>query len=108
MYSTISADTEVITLINIFDVDPERQDDLIEVLDSATVEVMRRIPGFVSANIHASLDRTRVVNYAQWRSISDFEAMLGREDVKPHMAKASELATANPKLYQVKSVHHVD
>lgn len=29
---------------------------------------MRHIDGFVSANIHASLDGTRAVNYAQWRS----------------------------------------
>lgn len=29
-------------------------------------------PGFTSANLHISLDKTRVVNYAQWRSKEDF------------------------------------
>jgi hypothetical protein len=24
------------------------------------------VPGFISANLHTSLDGTRVINYAQW------------------------------------------
>lgn len=48
---------------------------LIDLLDRATENVMRKQPGFISANIHRSLDGTRVANYAQWRSKADLEAM---------------------------------
>ncbi len=65
---TIAKDNEVGTLINVFTVAPEDQQRLVDVLADATRAVMRKQPGFVSANIHRSLDGTRVTNYAQWRS----------------------------------------
>jgi quinol monooxygenase YgiN len=68
MTSHISADNELITLINVFSVEPRNQDKLIKILETATEEVMQHIPGFISANIHRSLDGVRVVNYAQWKS----------------------------------------
>ncbi len=95
-----------VTLINTFFVEPEAADRLIAVLDEATEGVMRRMPGFLSANIHKSLDGTRVVNYAQWRSKEDFEAMRASPEAKPHMQKAAELAERfEPTLYRVVSVH---
>ncbi len=57
-------------------------------LAEATEQVMRHRPGFVSANIHASLDGTRVVNYAQWRSREDFQAMLDDPIAQEHMGAA--------------------
>jgi Antibiotic biosynthesis monooxygenase len=50
------------------DRNPDSQQQLIDLLDEATNQVIRHRPGFISANIHASLDGTRVVNHAQWRS----------------------------------------
>ena len=77
-HTTIRPGTEPVTLINVFTVEPAQQQRLIDLLDEATEQVMRHLPGFVSANIHASLDGTRVTNYAQWRRKDDFEAMLRR------------------------------
>ena len=54
-----------IALINTFTVAPERADELLAVLQKATDEVMRHVPGFVSANFHRSLDGRYVANYAQ-------------------------------------------
>lgn len=85
---------------------PDRQQELVDVLDQASEEVMRHLPGFVSANIHASLDGTRVVNYAQWRSVDDFEAMQVNPDAAGHMAAAAELATFDAHLHTVRAVHH--
>jgi quinol monooxygenase YgiN len=73
---TIAKANEVVTLINVFTVAPEDQRRLVDVLVEATQAVMRKQPGFVSANIHKSLDDTRVANYAQWRNKEAFEAML--------------------------------
>ena len=58
--TSIRTGNGVVTLINVFTVAPEHQQELIEVLDRATVQVMRHLPGFVSANIHRGLDGTRV------------------------------------------------
>jgi quinol monooxygenase YgiN len=105
--TTIDTDQDVVTLINVFTVTPQTQQRLVDLLDEATEQVMRHRPGFVSATIHASLDGTRVANYAQWRSQRDFEAMLGDPTAQEHMQAAAAMAAAEPHLYRVSSVHHV-
>ncbi len=52
------------TLINVFTVAPENQQRLLDVLVEPTESVMNGLPGFVSANLHASSDGTKVTNYA--------------------------------------------
>jgi len=89
--TTIAKENGVVTLINVFTVTPERQQQLVDLLLHATEIAMRHLPGFVSANIHKSLDGTRVVNYAQWRSRDDFEAMLRNPAAIPHMQEAAAL-----------------
>jgi quinol monooxygenase YgiN len=97
--------TPQLTLINTFTVAPDKQDELIALLDTATAQVMQNLPGFVSANIHRSLDGKRVVNYAQWRSKADFEAMQKNPEAGAHMQKAAALAEKiDPVLYEVESV----
>jgi antibiotic biosynthesis monooxygenase (ABM) superfamily enzyme len=105
--TVIDAEQDVATLINVFKVSPERQQQLVEILEEATEQVMRHLPGFRSANIHASGDGTKVVNYAQWASAEDFQAMLEDPDAAEHMSRAGELAESiDPNLYRVVSTHH--
>ncbi|MGH9397975.1 MAG: antibiotic biosynthesis monooxygenase family protein [Terriglobia bacterium] len=105
---TISKENGLITLMNVFTVDREKQQSLIELLVKTTEEVMRYQPGFVSANIHRSLDGTRVVNYAQWRSRDEFEAMLRNPKARPHMEEVASLVQKfEPYLHEVVSVHSV-
>jgi quinol monooxygenase YgiN len=104
--STIEVGADVVTLINTFTVRPEQQQELVDNLVRATEDVIRHRPGFVAANIHASLDGQHVANYAQWRSVEDFRAMLADPACQEHLKTASELAQYQPILYQVKSVHH--
>ena len=102
----IAPEGGIVTLINVFTVAPEKQAPLIEVLNRATVEVMRGLPGFVSASIHKSVDGTRVTNYAQWESQAAFDAMLKNEAARAHMSQAAALAVKfEPVLYTVASVH---
>ena len=98
----ISRDQDVVTLINVFTVAPENQQRLVDLLVEATEEVISKQPGYVSANIHRSLDGTQVTNYAQWRSREDFEAIFRNPDVMAHIREAEELAIAyEPHLYEV-------
>ncbi len=98
----ISVQGDVVTLINVFTVAPEDQQRLLDVLVEATESVMNGMPGFVSANLHKSLDGTKVTNYAQWRSREDFEAMLKHPDAGVHMREAGRIAAKfEPHLYEV-------
>lgn len=102
--AVIRAD-ETVTFINVFEVEPEKQQQLVEVLNEGADKVISKRPGFISASILASKDGTRVVNYAQWRSMDDIKAT--REDPKalPFAKKSAELAKATPHVYTVSSVH---
>ena len=73
--SNIAKDNPVVTLVNVFTVAAENQQRLIDLLIQATEQTMKHLPGFVSASIHRSFDGTKVVNYAQWCSRADFDAM---------------------------------
>jgi quinol monooxygenase YgiN len=106
MKTTIEKGQPVVTLINVFEVEPSRQQELIELLEQATQEVMKHLPGFVSANIHRALDGTKVTNYAQWKSQEDFSAMLKDPRAQSHMQAAGRMAKAAPALYELVSVHH--
>jgi quinol monooxygenase YgiN len=104
--STIRTGAEIFTLINVFSVAPDQQQELAHLLIEATEHTMRHLPGFISANIHTSLDGRHVVNYAQWRSRDAFEAMLRNPDARPHMARAAALASFDPILCEVAHVDH--
>jgi quinol monooxygenase YgiN len=99
--STINKGSDVLTLVNVFTVEPSKQDELVQVLTDATEQTMKHLPGFVSANIHRSLDGTRVVNYAQWASVAAFEAMQKDPKAGPHMKAAAGLARFEPILCEV-------
>lgn len=105
--TTIKPGDRPITLINVFTVKPENQQALLDILHQATETVMRGIPGFVSANLHRSLDGTRVINYAQWETREKFEEMLARPEVWEHFEEAGRYSTHEPRLYAVDSVHEL-
>lgn len=102
---TIDTTADIVTLINVFTVDPARQGELCDLLARATEESMRQQPGFVSANIHRGLEGTKVANYAQWASEDDFRRMLADPDCREHMDAATAMAAAEPVLYRVESTH---
>ncbi|MFD7666048.1 antibiotic biosynthesis monooxygenase family protein [Streptomyces sp. NPDC059788] len=107
--TTISTDADLVTLVNVFTVDPRRQTDLVDALDRATRDVFLTVPGFVSANLHVSLDGRRVVNYAQWAGEQQYKEALQRPDVREHLTEAAAIAEAyDPTLVRVRSIHHPD
>ncbi len=105
---TITKGRNVVTLVNVFTVAPENQEKLVAILIEATERTMKHLPGFVSASIHRGLDGTKVVNYAQWRSRADFEALRENPQARPHMEAAAALATFEPILCEVMESLSVD
>ena len=107
--TTIAKERDVVTLVNVFTVKPENQQPLIDALIEATETVISKLPGYVSANFHRSLDGTRVVTYAQWRTREDFEAMLQNPGAQQHLQLTAELATSfEPHLYEVVFTHSLE
>lgn len=81
----IARGRDLVTLINVFTVAPENQQRLVDLLVEATDAVIKRLTGFISANIHHGIDGTKVVNYVLWRRREDFEAMLRDPAAMPHL-----------------------
>ncbi|MEK8144945.1 antibiotic biosynthesis monooxygenase family protein [Streptomyces sp. M10(2022)] len=104
--TVIRVGDEVVTLINIFDVEASKQQELIGLLNEGTEKVMKNRPGFISVNLLASVDGTRVVNYAQWRSQDDIKATMADPEAQAYGKKTAALAKAAPLVYSVVSVHH--
>ncbi|GHO64794.1 antibiotic biosynthesis monooxygenase [Ktedonobacter sp. SOSP1-52] len=106
--TTIRTEQQLVTLINIFTVEPGRQQELVDFLAHITATIINKQPGYISANIHKSLDGTKVTNYAQWRNQAEFEAMLRNPEAHEHMQQAMHIATkAEPTLYEVAYIDHV-
>lgn len=101
-----AAQAKLLTFINIYEVAPERQAELAELLSTATEETLRHMPGFVSVNIHRSMDGNRVANYTQWASKDEFERMGKAPEAQALFRKFAALAkSVAPAIYQVSSVH---
>jgi quinol monooxygenase YgiN len=100
--ATIDETADVFTLVNTFHTSRERQDAIVQSLRGFTERVARAFPGFVAASVHASLDGARVVNYVQWKSRADLDAMLASPEAKVHMAQVGSLADkVDPVAYRV-------
>lgn len=104
--ATIEAQTAIATLINVYEVEPGKQADLVKFLSEGTDKMFRHLRGFVSVSIHSSMDGTRVVNYAQWRSMEDIDRVMKNPDAQALAKWAASIAkSVSPAVYQVTAVH---
>ncbi len=104
--ATIDPQTGCLTLINVYEVEPEKQAELATALLESTENIIRHQPGFVSVSVHSSLDGKRVVNYAQWASQEHFETFMKKPETQDQLKRFSNLAkSVAPSLYRVNAVH---
>ena len=57
---------------------------------------MRKLPGYISANLYISDDKKTVTNYAQWASLQHFQNMLKNGDAQKHKKLAASVAIVKP------------
>ena len=98
--SQIEANTGVITQINIFTVSPENAQPLIDLLIEAANSA-KDVAGWLSANIHLSLDGTQVVNYAQCENREAQTAVMKKLISEGFLERNKKLGIAHPGLYEV-------
>ena len=96
----VSREGNLVTLINVFETKPEQQQALIDQLSHFTEEVKEE-PGFIGAALHRSADGTRVINYAQWRSDTDFGSFLKKYREYMEATFGPLASRIDPHLYEV-------
>ncbi len=98
---TIAKNNHVLTVIIIFSVEPERQQQLVDTIIEFLETAVKHQPGFVSSSIHKSLDGVRVMNYAQWQSQSDYNAFISNSQVQSLGAKLSKFQMLDAHVFEV-------
>jgi Antibiotic biosynthesis monooxygenase. len=93
--------SQPVILINTFTVEPENQQELVELLTRATEDHVRYAKGFVSARLHRSLDGTKVTMYAQWQSTEEYQAMRNDPGPLPFLQRALQIAKFEPAMYEL-------
>jgi len=107
MVSSIDPSAGVLTMVNVLTPGPGKQLETIQLLQAGMDKTMRHQPGFISANVHRSLNSDHVVVYAQWKDQASVEAAAKQiESGKaPNMEMVFTIAQPAYHPYDVVSVH---
>lgn len=95
----MDADAAPVVLINVYKVQPDRQDELLDLLAVMT-RAQVGLPGFVSATLHRGLNGKTAAIHAVWRSQEDWRAMTRNEAIAAAMRPIMAVATFEPNLYE--------
>lgn len=98
---TIDARSGLITQINVFDIVPGKQDDLLALLTEAAESCRDAVPGWVSASLHLSLDGARLVNYAQTEDEAAMKRVFDHLNAGGWLERNRASGVAHPGLYRV-------
>ena len=98
--TTLSLDNKLTTVIIIFEVEPSQQDDLIVAIKEF-LETVKTQPGFVSANLHKSIDGVKVANYVQWSSMEEFEAFKNNTEIPKQAEKLFTFDQPDSHVYEI-------
>lgn len=89
-----------VTQINVFTVESDRQQPLIDYLARAA-QVASEVPGWMSASLHRSVDGTRVVNYAQSEDLDAAQRVIQHLKSRGMLEGNKAFGQAQPGLYEV-------
>ncbi|AMR29404.1 hypothetical protein A0257_21415 [Hymenobacter psoromatis] len=92
---TISKEQPVLTLVSLFTVAPNKQDELVDLLISCTDEFISSCPGFISATYHKGLDGKSVALYAQYENMEAFQGVINSEGGKRMVTEGGQLAESS-------------
>ncbi|SHI64895.1 antibiotic biosynthesis monooxygenase family protein [Aquimarina spongiae] len=103
----INADREILTVINVITPKEGQQEKIVELLQKGMTETMRYQKGFISANIHKSLDSEHVIVYAQWKDGASLQeaVKLIEAGKAPNMLEVFSNSTPDYHPYDVISVN---
>ncbi len=101
--TTLDPGAGYVTTMNTYTVAQERAEEVLEYLARSAVETVRYVPGFVSMNLHVSLDRTQIVNYGQWKSREAMAAARENPKIVALMSETAKIAgSSKPIPYELR------
>ena len=106
MEATIRIGSDITTLVNVFTVEPDNQQKLVQLLKEGTETFFSKQPGFISSSVHASKAGGRAINYSQWASAKDIENFRNDPKFAPYIQRLAALAKAETILCEVVEVNH--
>jgi len=80
-----------VAIINVFTVQPEDQQKLLDLITTFSRQIASKWPGFISARFHAGLDKTRVTGVIYWESVDTCRALMQSPDSQPFLANCDPL-----------------
>jgi heme oxygenase (mycobilin-producing) len=92
-----------VTLINLFEVPPGREEDAIAYWDRCA-DVLRRQPGFISARLHRATmagARFPLVNVAEWESVEHFQTAVSTAEFQAVAREEASDFPHSPAMYDV-------
>lgn len=89
------------TFVNIVDVSPEKQQEVVDLLVEGTEKVISKRPGFVSSEILVSVDRSRVLNIATWENAEAASQTQADPAAARYAQRVAALGTSTPALYTI-------
>ena len=92
MEATIRTGSDIITLVNVFTVEPDNQQKLIQLLKEGTEAFFSKQPGFISSSVHAGKEGGRAINYSQWRSAGDIDNFRKDPKFAPYVQRLAAIA----------------
>ncbi|MCK6064912.1 MULTISPECIES: antibiotic biosynthesis monooxygenase [Microbacterium] len=93
--------SQPVTFVNVIEVEPSNQQELIDLLIEGTEKVISTRQGFISVTLLASLDRTRVINIAVWESAEDVKATQSDPAAVEYARRTAAIARPGPGRYAV-------
>jgi heme-degrading monooxygenase HmoA len=88
-----------IVLLNVFTVTPEEADLLLKAW-AADAAIMKRQPGFISAQFHRGVGGGAFLNYAVWESMADFRRAFHNPDFQAAMKDYPPSTVASPHVFR--------
>ena len=93
-----------IRIINIFTVAPEEVEQILQT-SAADAHIMKRQPGFISAQLHRGIAGSGVfANYAVWESPNHFKQAYNNPEFQAVIARYPASVTASPHIFRTVAV----
>ena len=103
--SVIAIEDNLPTGINLLSVQPKNMTKLIELFTEYGNKILRMKSGFISANIHKSLDGKQLINYVQWESQEGLHELFDDPGSKQFFEEHKKIAESRWDLFKVVSCH---
>ena len=96
----IEKDNRTVTQITFIEVEPEKQPEALSLM-TERARFMARQPGFMSIELHRSLDGTRIVNCIRWESRELLQSAHRSPEFRQEWSRFDNLTDdIDPQLYE--------